>query len=156
MASQKIRTEYIEGNVVRKYYDYTRPARKKERTIERRSDRKVSPRKHRNAAIGIDMPYLVMLILAAGAAMFILFSYIKVQSSISSCLKTIETQEKQLELLKSENDALQTSINTSVDLDYIYKVATEELGMVYAGKNQIIRYDKTESEYVRQYANIPD
>ena len=60
-----------------------------------------------------------------------------------------------MEQLKAENDALETRINTSIDLDYIYKVATEELGMVYANRNQVRLYDKTESEYVRQYEDIP-
>ena len=27
--------------------------------------------------------------------------------------------------------------------------------MVYAGEKQVITYDKTESEYVRQYESIP-
>lgn len=40
-------------------------------------------------------------------------------------------------------------------IDHVYKVATEELGMVYANKNQILQYDKTESEYVRQNEDIP-
>ena len=62
---------------------------------------------------------------------------------------------KELEFLKSENDALETRINTSLDLDYVYRVATEELGMVYPNKNQVILYNKTESEYVRQYEDIP-
>jgi hypothetical protein len=44
----------------------------------------------------------------------------------------------------------------SSDLDYVYKVATEELGMVYANKNQVRLYNKTESEYVRQYEDIPE
>ena len=70
-------------------------------------------------------------------------------------MRNIETQEEQLEALKSENDALQTAINTDVDLDHIYEVATNELGMVYADRNQVIRYKKTESEYVRQYEDIP-
>ena len=60
-----------------------------------------------------------------------------------------------MEQLRSENDALQTRINTDMDLDHIYKVATEELGMVYANRNQVLLYDKTESEYVRQYEDIP-
>ena len=67
----------------------------------------------------------------------------------------IEDLELKLENLKSENDALQTRIDTYVDLDHVYKVATEELGMVYANKDQILLYDKTESEYVRQYEDIP-
>ena len=43
-----------------------------------------------------------------------------------------------------------------MDLDHIYDVATKELGMVYANKNQILLYDKTESEYVRQYEDVPE
>ena len=43
-----------------------------------------------------------------------------------------------------------------MDLDYVYKVATEELGMVYANKDQVRLYNKTESEYVRQYEDIPE
>ena len=50
---------------------------------------------------------------------------------------------------------METRINTSLDLDYVYRVATEELGMVYPNKNQVILYNKTESEYVRQYEDIP-
>ena len=42
-----------------------------------------------------------------------------------------------------------------MSLDHVYQVATEELGMVYAGKDQVLLYDKTESEYVRQNEDIP-
>ena len=59
-------------------------------------------------------------------------------------------------IMLTENDALETSINTSVDLNKIYEIATKELGMVYARKNQVLLYDKTESEYVRQYEDIPE
>ena len=57
---------------------------------------------------------------------------------------------------QAENDALETSINTSIDLNEIYEIATKELGMVYANKDQVLLYDKTESEYVRQYEDIPE
>ena len=71
-------------------------------------------------------------------------------------MDTIKALEQQLDTLKAENDALETSINTSVDLDHVYKVATEELGMVYAGKDQVLLYNQTESEYVKQYEDIPE
>ena len=42
-----------------------------------------------------------------------------------------------------------------MDLDYIYNVATGELGMTRPREDQILYYQKTESEYVRQYESIP-
>lgn len=77
------------------------------------------------------------------------------QSSITSHQTTIGKLESQLSTLKTNNSATESRINAYVDLDYIYKVATEELGMTYASDNQVIYYDKSESEYVRQYEDIP-
>ena len=96
-----------------------------------------------------------MLTLAVFCVLVICVNYLHIQSDISTRLANIEKLEKGVEQLKAENDALETRINTSIDLDYIYKVATEELGMVYANRNQVRLYDKTESEYVRQYEDIP-
>ena len=76
-------------------------------------------------------------------------------SQLEEVVSGYETLEKEIETLKTNNDALETRIETSVDLDYVYQVATEELGMVYANKDQVRLYNKTESEYVRQYEDIP-
>ena len=103
----------------------------------------------------MDGPYVFCLTVAAIVTLFLCMNYLRVQSSITTRIHNIESLELQLENLKSENDALQTRIETSVDLEHVYKVATEELGMVYANKDQILLYDKTESEYVRQYEDIP-
>ena len=44
---------------------------------------------------------------------------------------------------------------TSVDLDYIKDVAINELGMVYAREDQVILYENTTRDYVRQNGEIP-
>jgi len=103
----------------------------------------------------MDLPYLVMLVIAACCALYICVNYIHIQSDMTARMDTIKKLEQDLETLKSENDALETRINTYIDLDYVYKVATEELGMVYANKDQVLMYNKTESEYVRQDEDIP-
>lgn len=147
--------EYVEGNTVRKLRPNQAPAReeKEGRKVRRKVDYTV--RRNQEKALQMDLPFLVMLTVAAICTLYVCVAYLQVQSSITSRIHNIETYEKELELLKSENDALETSINTYVDLDYVYQVATEELGMVYANKNQVIMYNKTESEYVRQYDDIP-
>ncbi|MCI8512658.1 MAG: cell division protein FtsL [Lachnospiraceae bacterium] len=113
-------------------------------------------RRNQEKALQMNLPYVLALTVAAICTLYLCVSYLQLQSSITARLKHIESLEESIEAMKVENDALETRINTSVDLDYIYKVATEELGMVYANKNQVKLYNKTESEYVRQYEDIPE
>jgi cell division protein FtsL len=112
-------------------------------------------RRNREKALQMDLPFVIILTIAAVCTLCLCVNYLQVQSSITARIHAIEGLESDLEILKTENDALETNINTSVDLDHVYKVATEELGMVYANKNQILQYEKTESEYVRQNEDIP-
>ena len=128
-----------------------------ERCRRPKEHRKVSSRVRRNQqkALRIDLPYLVLLMAASCCTLFICINYLQVQTTTTRRMDRIEKLEKDLDSLRAENDTLQTRINTSVDLDYVYKVATEQLGMVYAGKNQVRMYHQTESEFVRQYEDIP-
>ena len=141
--------EYVAGTAVRK----TEPERRRE---NRSLSHTVTVRRNREKALQMDLPYVIVLTVAAVCALYLCVSYLKLQSSITARLNHIEALEESIEQKKDDNDALETSINTSVDLDYVYKVATEELGMVYANRDQVRVYNKTESEYVRQYEDIPE
>lgn len=160
------RAAYVHGNAVRKLEPERVPVRRtqaesplRERPERREEVRRPAVnhkvRRNREKALQMDLPYVIMLTIAAVCTLYLCVNYLHLQSSITSRIHEIEKLETNLETLKTENDALQTSINTSVDLDHVYKVATEELGMVYANKNQILQYEKTESEYVRQNEDIP-
>ena len=142
-------TEYVAGNTARELNREVNP-------VVRRESHTVTVRRSQEKALPMDLPYVIILTIAAICTLYLCVSYLKLQSSITARLNHIETLEKEIEVLKADNDALETRINTSVDLDYIYKVATEELGMVYANKNQVRLYNRTESEYVRQYEDIPE
>lgn len=145
---------YVQGNTVRRLEPERVPVRRTPDEVRRPAvNHRV--RRNREKALQMDLPYVIMLTIAAVCTLCLCVNYLHLQSSITARIHTIEALESQLETLKTENDALQTNINTSVDLDHVYKVATEELGMVYANKNQILQYDKTESEYVRQNEDIP-
>ena len=111
--------------------------------------------RNQEKALHMNFPYVLMLTFAAFCVLVICVNYLQIQSTISTRMNNIEKLEKSVEYLKAENDAMETRINTSIDLDYIYQVATEELGMVYANRDQVLLYDKTESEYVRQDEDIP-
>lgn len=141
--------EYVVGSTARQLHV-------QEREYTRNESHTVAPRRGQERALPMELPFVIMLTIAAICTLYLCVSYLQLQSSITARLDRIEALEERIETLKADNDALETRINTSVDLDYIYKVATEELGMVYANKNQVRLYDKTESEYVRQYEDIPE
>lgn len=148
------RQSYIAGSTVRAVQPqrvYEEPARR----VHERPRVSRTVRRNQEKALHMDLPYVVGLTIAAGCVLSICVNYLHVQSSISYRIAHIESLEKELEQLKAENDALQTAINTNIDLDHVYEVATKELGMVYANRDQVLLYDKTESEYVRQYEDIP-
>lgn len=146
--ARKVKTEYIMGNTARQL-------NVEERVYTQHQSRTAAARRQERA-LPMDLPYVILLTIAAICTLYLCVSYLQLQSSITARLDRIEDLEKRIEILKADNDALETRINTSVDLDYVYKVATEELGMVYANKDQVRLYDKTESEYVRQYEDIPE
>ena len=157
MASHRAagRQSYVYGTAARNMAA-ERERTRKQRVVQYRQNMSHTVRKNQEKALQMDLPYVIMLTLATFCTLYICVSYLKLQSSVTARLNHIESLEESIEKLKGDNDALLTRINTSVDLDYVYKVATEELGMVYANKDQVRLYNKTESEYVRQYEDIPE
>ena len=130
------------------------PKRRPKKSSDVRSNQRV--RRNQEKALHMDLPYVILLTIASLCTLYLCVNYLHLQSSITGSMHKIEQLESQLERKRSENDALETAINTSIDLNQIYEIATKELGMVYAKKHQVLMFDKTESEYVRQYEDIPE
>ena len=84
----------------------------------------------------------------------VLTKYISLNINMTQKAREIASLRKELSTMTMENDNLEISINSSIDYDYIYKVATEELGMVYPSCSQIVSYDSEDSEYVVQYKDV--
>lgn len=146
---------YMHGNAVRKPEPARLPDPRESQDPRRKVSKSYTVRRNQEKALQMDFPYVFLLTIAAACALYICVNYLHVQSVMTARITNIESLEKQLEVVKSENDALETRINTSLDLERVYRIATEELGMVYASKKQVLLYDRTESEYVRQYEDIP-
>lgn len=142
------RKGYIEGNTVRKTEPVERPRRREEprRRVRRRVKEKVQY---------VNVFYMVFVVAAACMLLWSCVNYLQLQAETTSRMKNIASLEMQLEELKKENDDNYTRIMTSVDLDYIKDVAINELGMVYAGEDQVILYDGKTRDYVRQNQEIP-
>ena len=145
-------SSYVYGNTVRQGYEL--PERR-EREYEK-ARKQIREQKRVQNALSMDAPYVIALTLALIIVLGMCIAYLKVQADLTARIKNIEAQEKLLEQYVVDNDALESRIDASIDLDEIYRVATEELGMVYANKTQVLTYDKTPTEYVRQNDDITE
>lgn len=140
----------VEGNTVRKFSAV--PAR--EREIQRQH-MEHAVRRNREKSRFMNAGYTLFLIGVSILASLLCYKYITLQSDMINSTKNITKLETKLADLKLQNDEEYNRINSSIDLEQIKKIAIEELGMVYANKEQVILYEDHEIDYVRQYADIP-
>lgn len=147
---------YVEGTAVRAARPQLQP--EPERRERRHRVRRLHPRyreAERTAFASLNLPLTLILVAAVSLSVFVGYRYLCLKSSLDTHMSNIKTLETTLDTMRTENDALEKSIDTSVDLNKVYDIATKELGMVRVGRDNIIQYDKTESEYVKQYEDIP-
>lgn len=145
------RTGYVEGTAVRKLQTSGNPAERRERR-RRREVRHAGHAKPRNLGLG----YVLFLTAACGLTLWVCAGYLQLQADNTAKVKNIAALESQLSDLKTENDDEYNRVVTSVDLEEIRDIAINELGMVYAQEDQVVLYDSEGSDYVRQYADIPE
>lgn len=152
--AEDYRTSYVDGNTVRKLN--AAPERRREEQIYETPAPSRKKHKQTVAFSGINLASLMVLTVATAISVFVCVEYLQLQMKVSSMEKSIVSMEKNLITLTNENDAAYASIDTQIDLDYIYQVAVSELGMVYPNNNEVITYESNDVGYVRQYEDIPN
>ena len=159
MAEGRYREKYIGGSAAPKRYEEVplrMPERKRNIEVERRNreEQRVIAENQRNARkIG---------------GLFTFFIACAMVAMLFTCVKFIANKNKKYEndaelarlqseytALKEQNDLKKLAIDTGIDYNNIYNRAVGELGMVYATDEQLIRYDRGESEYVMQFGEMP-
>lgn len=105
---------------------------------------------------GINKASLFILSMAIAATLYFCIELLMLQQQVNNMEKDIVSMERTLSTMRNENDAAYEQINTVYDLDYVYDIAINELGMVYPNNNEVITYESTDESYVRQYADIPN
>ena len=145
---------YVEGNNARELHVVPNYPEENDQGLRKQPVREV--RRTPRVNTSIDMFSLLVLMVAMVATLFTSIGYLKVQSNITQMNKQISESEIKLLKIQNQNSAALSKINTSLDLNYIYQVATNDLGMVYPDDNQVITYESTLSEYVKQYEDIPE
>ncbi len=129
-----------------------------ERNLPRKERHTLSSRtlENRRRAAKMNIRYVAFLAAATAATLAICIGYLKLRSEVDGRVGRISRMERELKEVKTENDATYNRIMKGVNLEEIRRIATEELHMVYADESQVIFYDSEESDYVRQYEDIPE
>ncbi len=130
--------------------------RQEERQIERKPAKKKQRRVLPRNAVDI-IPVAYVFAVAAACVCILLFSvmYIHSRTELTALTKNVSSLQTSLETIRQENQDLQNDITTCTSLETIYDRAVNKLGMVPADESQIIYYDQSDSEYVRQKEDIP-
>lgn len=148
------RTSYVNGSAALKYNNL--PDIRREREQYDTPSHKPRQRRNTKELQSLSLGSLFMLTIAVVATLYICVDYLKLQYNVNHMEKTIVSLEHTLSDMKDVNKATYDQINLVYDLDYVYRVAVEEYGMVYPNNNRVITYIGNSSGYVRQYRDIPE
>lgn len=133
-----------------------RELEEKRRRDEERARRERSVRRNQMRELSLSRGYVTFLAIAGVITAGISAGHIKLQSDMTAHMKNISRLESQLEDVRADNSAAEKRLNTTMDLCAIKQAAIMELGMVYAGEDQVVYYTVDNSDYMNQYADIPD
>ena len=141
-------------------YVYDNTARKLnvQKAIEEKPKKRLSvaTRKNRDKAVYMNLGYVLFLAAAMFITSMVLINYIQLQSQITNNVEQISRLESKLNDLKLSNDEEYSRITSNIDLEEIKRIAIGELGRTYASEGQIISYTNEGSDYVKQFADIPE
>ena len=148
--------DYIEGNAVRKENVVEAPQRRERTYVDnQRVNTSKNIYRNREKALHMSASYVIVLAVCSILMCVVCAKYLSLRDEVTTKTENIADLEIKIESLKARNDSLDYSINSFMDIENISKIAKEELGMIQAGKDQISFYESSESEYMKQYKEIP-
>lgn len=113
-------------------------------------------KKSREHVLQISVGYVLFLTAAAVVTVFTCVNYLQLQAKGTRLQKQVTALQTQLDQAKLENDSDYNQIMAGVDMEHIKDIAMNEYGMTYATGSQIVEYDLQDSDYVRQYSDVPE
>ncbi len=149
---------YIDGSTARKLEAAPVKRKKQEQRVKQQPQTRNKRRVSENAqkALAFNLKYTVFVITSVVIMLSACIAMLYMESRVSVQQANINDLETQLEAIQEENAAYRINLENMYTLDEIYDVATNELGMVYAEKGQIVYYDSANEDYVKQYQDVPE
>jgi len=143
-------TQEVEGNVVRKTSSVPAAQVRLKRTTRAAAglsrNRKIRAQKIRLAFLGFCAAVLSIALIC------VLLNSLETHGTLK---RQVTDLEDQIEELTAFNDAREYEIGSSVDLNEVIRVATEEMGMVRSNAAQVVTFRAKNSEYLQQVAAVP-
>lgn len=149
---------YVYGNTVRKLateMPASRPQRQDRIDEQKETRESIQRRRDNQRAHKMNFLYTVAVVGVLAFMFTLCVQYLKLQAAVKSNASTVAAMESQLSELSADNDMTEVEINGNIDYDNLLNIALNELGMVYPSRNQVVEYKSTESEYVKQFSEIP-
>ena len=111
-------------------------------------------RRNRERLLEFDWKYMMITAIAVIVCMTAALVYVRGTVYLNNLSTEISSLKSEREDLLSEQNALRTEIDKNINLDEIRTFAEEKLHMVYPGPEQVIYYNKSTSDYFRQYESV--
>lgn len=102
----------------------------------------------------VNPVYTLALTLIIALTLAIAVILLKAQFVVSDNAERIIALQQNLLEIKKQNEQLESDIKKSINMEEVYKIATQELGMVQAGKGDIKYIDANDLSYTVQYTDI--
>ncbi len=111
-------------------------------------------RQERSPFLG-EFPYVVAFALSVIFVVFSYCNYINLHAQAQCHVENISRLESEYYILSEQNDLTERQLFDMIDLGEIYEVASNELGMMPVAQDNVIIYDRSNSEYIFKTENIP-
>lgn len=106
-------------------------------------------------AVIIDRICYSALAISLLVIFFSCYQCIKLDTQVSTSLRSIEEKRSEYETLRIQNEALQQIIDSALNPDEIYREAVTVYGMTLPDESEVITYTKADTGYVRTHDEIP-
>lgn len=156
MASRYERYQYIYGNTARAVEEPVRIPDQREPEKKQKVQepaKKTVVRHHR--VVEFNSKFTVNLAIAVAAMVFICVLYLNGQFQLNQQIHNISAKRTELTALINENHAKKSNLEKKVDYEELKEYAKDKLNMIVPGEKNTIYYNGTDSDYVRQYEEIP-
>jgi len=147
-------TDYEQEDAYSQIHKKIRQNKHRENIREERARQSRLRRLEKSVGINIKTCALFISVVAVSLVFFI--NYLQVRADVTKLSKEVANKETEVNNLKTKNDSSLKEVESNVNLQEIYKVATKDLGMVFVDKNRVIKYKGNESAYVEQYEDLPE